>query len=30
MARCRDVYLKIEAISGYSPLASDDAERILR
>ena len=29
MSRCRDIYLKIEKISGYSPLASDDAERIL-
>ena len=29
MTRCRDIYLKIEGISGYSPLASDDAEKIL-
>src|SRR5262249_49264377 len=29
MPSCRDVYLKIERIPGYSPLASDDAERNL-
>ena len=29
MPRCRDVYLKIERMPGYSPLASDDAERNL-
>jgi plastocyanin len=27
MFRCRDIYLKIERIPGYSPLASDDAEK---
>jgi plastocyanin len=27
--RCRDIYLKIERLPGYSPLASDDAERNL-
>ena len=29
MLKCRDIYLKIERLPGYSPLASDDAERIL-
>ena len=29
MPRCRDIYLKIERLPGYSPLASDDAEKIL-
>lgn len=29
MTRCRDIYLKIERLPGYSPLASDDAEKIL-
>ena len=29
MSRCRDIYLKIERMPGYSPLASDDAERNL-
>jgi plastocyanin len=29
MPRCRDIYLKIERMPGYSPLASDDAERNL-
>jgi hypothetical protein len=29
MPRCRDVYLKIERMPGYSPLAFDDAERNL-
>jgi plastocyanin len=27
MPRCRDIYLKIEKLLGYSPIASDDAER---
>jgi hypothetical protein len=29
MVKCRDIYLKIEKLPGYSPLASDDAEKIL-
>ena len=29
MPKCRDIYLKIEKLPGYSPLASDDAENIL-
>jgi FtsP/CotA-like multicopper oxidase with cupredoxin domain len=29
MPSCRDLYLKIERMPGYSPLASDDAERNL-
>jgi len=29
MPQCRDVYLKIERMPGYSPLASDDAEKNL-
>jgi hypothetical protein len=29
MPRCRDIYLKIEQMPGFSPLASDDAERNL-
>jgi FtsP/CotA-like multicopper oxidase with cupredoxin domain len=29
MLKCRDIYLKIEKLPGYSPLASDDAEKIL-
>lgn len=29
MTKCRDIYLKIERLPGYSPLASDDAEKLL-